>query len=67
MEDVNFEPVKHCLNCQGNGVVGQGDRPWTREGKIETCKLCAGTGHITTEEVVASEPVEEVSSLETEE
>lgn len=38
-----------CTNCNGEGLVGQGDKPWLKQGKLETCTACKGTGKISDE------------------
>lgn len=35
-----------CENCHGEGLVGQGEQPWLRQGRTETCKKCGGTGKL---------------------
>lgn len=35
-----------CTNCNGTGLVGQGDEPWMHRGTLETCKKCSGTGKV---------------------
>lgn len=37
---------KQCENCQGRGLVGQGDRPFDMQGHITTCPKCTGTGKV---------------------
>lgn len=36
--------MNKCENCVGEGLVGQGPEPWLRQGHIETCPVCLGTG-----------------------
>lgn len=38
----------NCENCHGEGLVGQGEKPWLRQGHIDTCKICNGTGKVET-------------------
>ena len=33
-----------CTNCNGEGIVGNGDKPWLKEGALSTCPVCKGTG-----------------------
>lgn len=35
-----------CTNCNGNGLVGNGDKPWLMQGSIKTCPVCTGTGKV---------------------
>lgn len=35
-----------CDNCNGEGIVGQGESPWLKQGHLEVCKKCTGTGKI---------------------
>lgn len=44
-----------CDNCNGEGIVGQGESPWLKQGHLETCKLCTGTGKIETADQPAGE------------
>lgn len=39
-----------CEKCKGDGIVGQGDKPWLKEGFNETCKECVGTGKTGTDD-----------------
>jgi len=47
-----------CDNCKGEGLVGQGDRPWAKEGRIETCKVCSGTGKVNVAVAAPEAPTE---------
>lgn len=38
--------MTNCENCHGEGLVGQGEKPWLRQGHIDTCKICNGTGKV---------------------
>lgn len=38
--------MNKCQKCQGDGLVGQGDSPWKKEGKVTTCPDCSGTGRL---------------------
>lgn len=35
-----------CTNCNGEGLVGQGDNPALKQGRIDTCSVCNGTGKV---------------------
>lgn len=35
-----------CTNCNGEGLVGSGEKPWMKQGKIVTCPECSGTGQM---------------------
>ena len=55
--------MKTCPNCAGDGLVGQGEQPWLRQGHIVKCAQCSGTGKVSdgTEPEVAPEPAPEVA------
>lgn len=52
-----------CANCHGDGIVGQGEQPWLKQGHTETCKVCNGTGKA---EADAGETVDTTESQATE-
>lgn len=35
-----------CDNCNGEGLVGQGDNPRLKIGRLDRCTVCNGTGKI---------------------
>lgn len=51
-----------CTNCNGEGLVGQGDQPWLKQGHIQTCGKCDGTGQVDVNAGAA--PQEEVPAAE---
>ena len=36
----------NCENCKGDGLVGAGEQPWLRQGRLERCTKCGGTGKV---------------------
>ena len=52
--------MTQCPKCLGDGLIGNGDNPHLKEGRIVTCPDCNGTGLVpeeVVENVVSAEPV----------
>lgn len=49
-----------CEACNGEGIVGNGERPTDKVGRLTTCSVCAGTGKSVDGEVTSSAPEEVV-------
>lgn len=47
--DTSMSDKVTCITCGGKGLVGQGPEPHLMQGRIDSCKTCAGTGTITPE------------------
>ena len=58
MTDAIFNPEVHCDVCKGNGLIGQGDQPWLRQGTLEVCKTCSGTGTALIDNTIGEPTVE---------
>ncbi len=43
-----------CEACNGEGIVGAGERPIDKVGRLTTCGVCAGTGKALDESVEVS-------------
>lgn len=48
-----------CSKCRGDGLVGNGDVPHDKVGRVETCDQCAGTGQATNQPNQIIEPQQE--------
>jgi DnaJ-class molecular chaperone len=55
--------METCKKCLGEGLIGAGDQPHLRQGKISTCLDCAGTGK---ESAPAADPDEAARLAEAE-
>jgi hypothetical protein len=55
------EQIK-CENCNGEGLVGQGPVPAQRQGRVERCPICGGTGKIPPEQTGPSASLNPPSS-----
>lgn len=49
--------MEKCTNCDGEGIVGGGEKPWLRLGALSTCGVCGGSGKVGAENAVAEAPV----------
>lgn len=47
-----------CKNCNGDGQVGNGDKPWLKQGHLHTCEKCQGTGKVPVVETEPEAPAE---------
>ncbi len=50
--------MEPCKNCNGEGIVGNGDQPWLKQGHLHTCEVCAGTGKVSSGQAVEQTPEE---------
>lgn len=48
-----------CSNCNGEGIVGSGEKPWLKEGHLHTCDVCKGTGKIVEADATGTKPAQE--------
>lgn len=47
-----------CNKCKGDGLIGAGEFPHQKLGRVETCDMCGGTGKTASETPVEEAPVE---------
>lgn len=45
-------------------MVGQGDQPWLKQGRVDTCGVCKGTGQIDVDGEEVAAPAEPVNAPE---
>lgn len=53
-----------CKKCVGDGLIGAGEFPHLKQGRVETCDMCGGTGKTASEVPVEEAPVEATPEAE---
>lgn len=49
-----------CNKCKGDGLIGAGEFPHQKLGRVETCDMCGGTGKTATQ-IEGVEPIETIT------
>lgn len=52
-----------CKKCVGDGLIGAGEFPHLKQGRVETCDMCGGTGKTVTEMNAADVITDMVTSV----